>query len=801
MNRKINRVAVLGSGVMGSRIACHFANAGVQVLLLDIVPRELSEEDLAKGFKASDKSFKNKIVDVALQAAIKSSPSPLYQKEKIKYIKTGNFDDNLSDIKNCDWVIEVVIENLEIKKSLFDKVELHRTPGTLITTNTSGIPIHDLTAGRSEDFIQHFCGTHFFNPPRYLPLLEIIPTDKTKKEVTDFLLHYGDHFLGKTTIECNDTPAFIANRIGVFAMMDLFHQVEKSELSVEDIDKLTGPVLGRPKSATFRTCDVVGLDTLVHVANDLYKNAVNDLDRDTFLLPSFIKQMVDNKWLGDKTKQGFYKKIKTADGKSEIQSLNLSTLEYNTQKKTKFAVLETTKGIDDLAQRLPLLFNADDKAGKFYQAVLLNLFHYVSFRIPETADKINKIDEALKAGFGWEMGPFEMWDALGIKNVCDILKQQNIVYASWVDEMLNANFLSFYSKKEHNYQVYNPLLKQYEDNNSFKDIIILKHKTDDAIVFENTGVKIKDIGDNVICCEFQTKMNTVGGDVMQGVMKAIDLAEKNYQGLVIGNQGPNFSAGANLALVYMLACEQDWDEIDMACRMFQKMNMRIRYSSIPVVVATQGLSLGGACEMSLHADKVQAAAETYTGLVEAGVGIIPAGAGTKEFALRLSDSFIEGDIEINNLRERFMTIAMAKVSTSAAEAFDNGIFRKGIDEVTLNGRRLISEAKKSVIELAEAGYVMPQPRKDIKVLGVQGLGAIQAAASIMKAGNYISDHDKLISEKLAYIMCGGDLSSPTLVSEDYLLQLEREAFLSLCGTRKTLERIQAILTTGKPLRN
>lgn len=801
MNRTIKKVAILGSGIMGSRIACHFANIGVNVLLLDIAPKELLPEEQKKQLTLDDAIVKNRIVKTSLDTAVKSNPSPLYKKSFVSRITTGNFTDNMKDISDADWIIEVVIENLDIKKKVFEEVEKYRKPGTLITSNTSGIPIHLMDEGRSEDFQKHFCGTHFFNPPRYLRLLEIIPTPKTDASVVDFLMHFGDLYLGKTTVLCKDTPAFIANRIGVYGIMALFHLVDKLQLTVEDVDKLTGPVLGRPKSATFRTADVVGLDTLVHVAKGVYDNCPDDSERQAFRLPAYVSKMVENKWLGDKTKQGFYKKTKNESGKTEILSLDLKTLEYKSQSKTKFATLEQTKTVDNLKDRMKILVAGKDKAGEFYRAAFFGLFKYVSDRIPEIADEVYRIDSAMEAGFGWELGPFESWDALGVAGTVTTMESAGIKPAAWVYDMLKSGATSFYKIEYGKKLYYDVLSKTYKPIPGTDDFIILNNVRDNKTVWKNSGAHLIDIGDGILNLEFHTKMNTIGGEIIEGMNNAIEIAEKDFRGLVIANDGQNFSAGANLAMIFMMAVEQEFDEIDYAIRAFQNMNMRVRYSSIPVVVAPHGLALGGGCEMSLHADKVQAAAETYIGMVEFGVGLIPGGGGSKEFAVRFADEIKEGDIELNLLRERFLTIGQAKVSTSAYEAFDLGILRKGTDEVTINQNRLITDAKRGAIELAEAGYVKPIPRKDIRVLGKSGLGMVYAGANSMYSGNYISEHDKLISQKLGYVLCGGDLSAPSLVSEQYLLDLEREAFLSLCGERKTLERIQAILTTGKPLRN
>ncbi len=800
MKNEINKIAILGSGVMGSRIACHFANIGVQVLLLDIVPREVSKAEKAKGLTLESPAVRNRIVNDSLQAAIRSKPSPLYRKEFANAIATGNFDDHMKDIEGCDWILEAVIENPDIKRKIFDQVEKHRRPGTIVTSNTSGIPIQMMAEGRSDDFQAHFCGTHFFNPPRYLRLLELIPAEKTSEELLGFLTHYGDLMLGKTVVRCKDTPAFIANRVGIYGIMDLFHSMEKLGLGVEDVDKLAGTVMGRPKSAVFRTCDVVGLDTIVHVSRFLYDKCPDDSERNTFQIPPFIEKMVENNWLGDKTGQGFYKKIKGSDGKSEILALDLKSFEYKPRGKTRFKALEAAKQEDDLRKRLRILASADDEAGAFYRQSFYNLFHYVSHRLPEISDQLFPVDLALRAGFGWELGPFELWDALGVSETADKMEKAGKKPAPWVLNMISAGKDTFWKHKDGARAYFDTSAGDHKAVPGQGDLIFLDTRRE-STVWKNSGADLVDLGDGILNVEFHTKMNTIGGEVVEALNKAMDIAEKDFRGLVVANEGQNFSAGANLAMIFMFAVEQEFDEIDLAVRTFQQLNMRIRCCGVPVIVAPHGMSLGGGCEMSLHADQVQAAAETYTGLVEFGVGLIPGGGGTKEFVVRFSDELQPGDIELNTLRNRFLTIGQAQVSTSAKEAFDLGVFRKGIDEVTVNRDRLILDAKRAAINMAEEGYVSPKPRKDIRVLGKSGLGMIHAGANAMLAGHYISPHDKLISEKLGFVMCGGDLSAPTEVSEQYLLDLEREAFLSLCGEKKTLERIQAILTTGKPLRN
>jgi len=801
MKRSINKVAVLGSGIMGSRIACHFANIGVEVLLLDIAPKELSPEEQAKGLALDNPHVKNRIVNTALQTAVKTNPSPVYTKKALNKIKTGNFDDDMSKIAGYDWVIEVVVENLDIKKKVFEQVEQFRKPGTLITSNTSGIPIHLMAEGRSEDFKSHFCGTHFFNPPRYLKLLEVIPTPYTKPEIVDFLMHYGDKFLGKTTVLCKDTPAFIANRVGVYSIMALLHLVEKLDLTVEEVDKFTGPALGRPKSATFRTSDVVGLDTMIKVAKGLYDNCPDDKAHDLFKLPAYVQKMEENKWLGDKTKQGFYKKTKSADGKTEILALDLKTLEYKPQQKVKSATLEMTKPVENLRERMKIFAKGKDKAGELFRHSSFGLFEYVSDRIPEISDELYRIDDAMRAGFGWELGPFELWDAVGVKEGIEGMEQYGNKAAAWVQEMLDAGNTSFYKVENGIKKYYDIPSKSYKALPGTDEFIILDNLRENKTLWKNSGVSIIDLGDGILNVEFHTKMNTIGGDVISGINKAIDMAEKDYRGLVIGNDGANFSAGANVGMIFMMAVEQEWDELNMAIRMFQNTSMRIRYSSIPVVVAPHNLTLGGGCEFSLHADHVQLSAETYMGLVEFGVGVIPGGGGTKEFALRASDEFKDDQIVQNALKDRFLTIGMAKVSTSGYEAYELGYLQKDKFSISMNRNRLLADAKAKAIELADAGYTKPVQRNDIKVLGKQGLGIVYAGANSMYAGHFISEHDKKISEKLGYVMCGGDLSVPTEVTEQYLLDLEREAFLSLAGERKSLERIQSIITKGKPLRN
>jgi 3-hydroxyacyl-CoA dehydrogenase len=801
MNRHIKKVAVLGSGVMGSRIACHFANIGCEVVLLDIVPNEITPDEAKKGLTLESKVVRNRIVDGALQFALKSNPSPIYRKSFASRIITGNFEDDLPKISSSDWIIEVVIERLDIKMQLFEKVEKYRTPGTLISSNTSGIPIHLMSQGRSEDFKAHFCGTHFFNPPRYLQLLEIIPTPYTKSEIIDFLMDYGMRYLGKKTVLCKDTPAFIANRVGVYSIMSLFHAVKELGFTVDEVDKLSGPILGRPKSATFRTCDVVGLDTLVHVANGLKANCPNDEERSLFELPDYIAKMVENGWLGSKSGQGFYKKSKDENGNKQILSLDLNTMEYKVPEKVKFPTLDMAKPIEDLKQRTKMLLMGMDKAGQFYRQIFGGLFAYVSNRIPEISEDFYKIDDALKAGFGWELGPFETWDILGLDQGLKLINDQNKKVAEWVEVMKSKGFTSFYKSEKGKRLFYDLTTQSYQVIPGTENLVQLDSLRSENKVWGNSDTTIVHLGDGILNLEFHTKMNSIGAGVIEGMNKAMDLAEKDYKGLVISNTGQNFSAGANVAMIFMMAVEQDFDELNFAVKAFQDVMMRVRYCNVPVIAAPHNLTLGGSCELCMHADKVVAHAESYIGLVEFGIGVIPAGAGTKEFAKRLSDELMVGDIKINRLRERFLTIGQAKVSTSAYEAFDLGYLREGVDEVVVSRDYQLARAKAACLELAEKGYVAPKRGKNITVVGQEGLGIVYVGANSMLSGKYISEHDAFISEKLGYVLCGGDLSENTLVSEQYLLDLERKAFVELCMQRKTLERIESLVKHGKILRN
>jgi 3-hydroxyacyl-CoA dehydrogenase len=795
--RRIKKAAVLGSGVMGSGIACHFANIGLEVLMLDILPPNLSAAE------QNDRKARNRMADTALQNAIKSKPAPLYDTRFASRITTGNFDDDLPKIKDYDWVIEVVVERLDIKRQLFDKVEQHRRPGTLITSNTSGIPIHLMTEGRSEDFKKHFCGTHFFNPPRYLRLFEVIPTADTDPAVVDFLMHYGDVFLGKQSVLAKDTPAFIGNRVGVYAMAKIYQLTTELGLRIEEVDKLTGPAIGRPKTGTFRLGDLVGHDTAANVIKGIKENCPHDEQAAAFEVPKYMDFLLENKFLGDKTGQGFYKKTKERDanGRPVILALNLETLEYEPSVKPELSSLKIAKQVDDLRKRIPAIFKADDKGGELVRRSLLGLFAYVSNRIPEIADHLYSIDDAMRAGYAWELGPFEYWDLIGIAEGIKQAEAQGETVATWVKDMLAAGHTAFYKREGGKRLYYNIADKSYQPVPGTEEFIILDNYRDQAPVFQNSEVVLHDIGDGVLCLEFTSMHNAIGEGVLRGMNEAIQLAEDgDWRGLVIGNNATNFTVGANLMMIAMLAYQQEFDELNMAVNFFQQTVMRTRYSTIPVVAATQGYVFGGGCETIMHCDAAVCAAESYIGLVEVGVGLIPGGAGTKEFAVRTSDAFFQGDVQIPTLVERFKTIALAQVATSAPEAFHHGYLQRHKDSVVVNKDRNIAEAKKKVLELAD-NYVMPTQRQDVTVLGRTGLAALYTAANELKLGNYASEHDIKIAHKIAWVLCGGDLTGAQQVSEQYLLDLEREAFLSLCGEAKTLERIQYMLQNNKPLRN
>jgi len=799
MSKKIRKVAILGSGVMGSGLACHMANIGLEVLMLDIVPFDLEED------QKNNKAAKNKIVDGALKAAVKSKPAPLYSKSLLSNITTGNFDDDFDKISDCDWILEVVIERLDIKKQVFEKVDKLRKKGSFVTSNTSGIPINQLVEGRSEDFRKNFCGTHFFNPPRYLKLLEIIPGPDTDQAVLDFFMSYGEKYLGKNTVLCKDTPAFIGNRIGMYSMSRLVELAAEMDMTIEEVDKLTGAAIARPNTGTFRLQDLVGIDTGDKVLMGVMENCPDDeyvkknKGKDK---PKFMQFLLDNKFYGDKTKKGFYEKTNKKDenGRKIILALNLKTLEYAPSQRPDLPSLKIAKQTESIPKRMKALLDSDDKGGKYLRKYFGGLFAYASNRIPEISDNLYSIDDAMTGGYFWDYGTFEVWDMIGIEEGIKIAEEAGDNVAQWVKDMAKAGHKSFYKTEGGIKKYYNQASKAYEAIPGADEFIILDAYRDKEPVFKNTECTVHDIGDGVMCLEFTSKMNAIGQGIGEGIVKAIEIAETDgWNGIVIGNNAKQFSVGANLMLIGMHAYQQEFEELSFLVHAFQQVSMRMRYSAIPVVVATQGYTFGGGCELAMHADSVVAAAESYIGLVEVGVGLIPGGGGTKEFALRTSDQFFEGDVQIPTLIESFKTVATARVATSAHEAFEAKYLLPTRDKVVINTSRNIGEAKKKVLELAD-NYTQPVPRK-AKVLGRGGLATLLTAANELYLGDFISEHDKKIAQKVAFVLCGGDLTSEQEVSEQYLLDIEREAFLSLCGEPKTQERIQYMLQKNKPLRN
>ncbi len=789
---------------MGAQIAAHLANAGIPTLLLDIPPRELAPEETRAGLTLNSKEVRNRIARTGFEAAKRAKPAAFFTPEAGSLVMVGNFDDDLPKLKDCDLIIEAVVENLEIKRGLYQRVEQHRRPGSIIASNTSGIPIRLLAEGRSEDFRANFLGVHFFNPPRYLHLVEIIRTEWTKPEVSCFMFGFLDQRLGKGVVPAKDRPNFIANRIGTFGALHTIKTMLEDGYAIEEVDKLTGPAVGRPKTATFRTFDLVGLDVFAHVIKNLYQALPEDEEREMFVAPEFLTRMVAAGILGNKTKGGFYKRQKGEGGKQEIWALDTTSLEYRPTQKVKLPSLEMAKNIEDTPERIKALTWGKDRAGAFLWKTLSRTLRYTAERIPEIADTVVEVDRSMRWGFGWELGPFEVWDAIGVEKSVARMKEEGQSVPANVQAMLAAGATSFY-KKENGQQFYFDFSAgQYLPLTDPQGTIILKSLKDrTGVIKKNPGASLIDLGDGVACLEFHSKMNAIGGDTLAMLKQALTEVEKNFVGLVVGNQGQNFCVGANLMLMLMEAQEENWEELDMMARVFQQCTMSLRYSPKPVVVAPFAMVFGGGCEMVLHADRVRAAAETYIGLVEVGVGIIPAGGGTKEMLVRALDAIPKGADDADPfpfIKRAFETIALAKVATSAEEARGYG-FLAADDTVSMNGDRLIADAKQEVLALAAAGYVPPQQRTDIKALGLPALSTLKLGIHQMKRGGYISDHDALIGEKLARILTGGDLNHPTMVSEQYVLDLEREAFLSLVGELKTQERIAHMLKTGKPLRN
>ncbi len=721
MNRHIKKVAILGSGVMGSRIACHFANVGCEVLLLDILPKEPNDAEKAKGLTLESKPVRNRIVNEALQFALTSNPSPIYSKSFASRIQTGNFEDDMAKVAEVDWIIEVVIERLDIKQQVFTTVEKFRKPGTLISTNTSGIPIHLMLDGRSDDFKKHFAGTHFFNPPRYLPLLEVIPTKETAPEIIDFYMSFGSKILGKKTVLCKDTPGFIGNRIGVYSMAKVMELAQDLGLSIEEADSLTGAILERPKTGTFKLGDLVGLDTAYNVTKGLQSNLPNDQMVKDLKESKVLNFLIENKFLGDKTKKGFYYKEKDASGNVNRFALDLETLEYRPMEKAKFPVLEMAKQAPDLKTRLGMLLLDKSKAGDLLRKHYASLFAYISQRVPEISDVLFSIDDAIRSGYAWTYGPFENWDMIGVKKGIELAESEGYVVADWVKELAAAGNNSFYKTEGGKKYYYDITSKTYQIIPGTEHLVILDALRETNKVWGNSDVTLVDLGDGILNLEFHTKMNTIGSGVIEGINKSIELAEKEYKGLVISNTGGNFSAGANVGMIFMMAAEQDYDELNFAVKAFQDTMMRVRYSNIPVIVAPHNMALGGGCELSMHSDKVVAHAELYMGLVEFGVGLIPGGGGSKEFAKRFSEELKEGDIKINRLRERFLSIGQAKVSTSAYEAFDLGYLRHGTDEVVVSREYQLTRAKAAAMELATNGYIAPKEKRTLPFLVRKGL--------------------------------------------------------------------------------
>ena len=787
----VKKAAVLGAGTMGAQIAAHLANAGVPTLLLDILPRD----------SAADR---NAIARAGFEAAKKARPAAFFTQDLAALVSIGNFDDDLAKLKDCDLIIEAVVENLDIKRSLYEKVEQQRRPGSVIASNTSGIPLHQLAAGRSEDFRAHFLGLHFFNPPRYMHLVELIRTEWTRPEVSCSMAGFLDERLGKGVVIAKDRPNFIANRIGTYGALVTMQTMLADGYSIEEVDKITGPAAGRPKTATFRTFDLVGLDVFAHVVKNLHENLPDDPEREMFVMPEFVTKMIERGLLGNKTKAGFYQRKKGDGDKREIWTLDNATLDYRPSEKVKLPSLELAKNIEDTHERLKTLVWAKDRVGAFLWKTISRTLTYTADRIPEIADNLVEVDRAMRWGFNWELGPFEVWDAIGVEKSVAKLREEGRAVPANVQTMIDGGAKNFYKQENGQRFYYDFAAKDYRPLADAPGTIMLKSLKDrTGVIRKNSGASLIDLGDGVACLEFHSKMNSIGGDTLEMLKFAIGETEKNFVGLVVGNQGVNFSVGANLMLMLMEAQDENWEELEMIGRYFQSSVMSLRYSARPVVVAPFQMVFGGGCEMVLHADRVRASAETYIGLVEVGVGIIPAGCGTKEMLVRALDS-IPADLKDADpfpfVKRAFETIALAKVATSAEEARSFG-FLRAEDSISMNPDRLIADAKKEVLALAATGYVQPQQRTDILALGNPALATLKLGVHLMKRAGYISDHDALIGEKLARILTGGDLNHATRVSEQYLLDLEREAFLSLIGTRKTQDRIAHMLKTGKPLRN
>ncbi|HKA21182.1 MAG TPA: 3-hydroxyacyl-CoA dehydrogenase/enoyl-CoA hydratase family protein [Blastocatellia bacterium] len=801
MSFKINKVAVLGSGTMGSQIAAHCVNAGFDVLLLDIVPTELTPQEAARGLTLDSKPVRNRIVNAGLDVANKIRPAAFFSSKPAGAIRTGNFDDDLGQLSGVDWVIEAVVERLEVKRDLLSRIEKFLKSDAIISSNTSGIPIKAMAEEMPERFRKHFLGTHFFNPPRYLKLVEIIPTAETLPEVVNLIADVCDRRLGKGVVFAKDTPNFIANRIATFSSLNTVRVMKEGGYSIEEVDAMTGPAVGRPKSASFRTTDIVGLDTALYVADNLYPAVPGDERRDELIPPDFMREMVKRGWTGNKAGQGFYKKVRGEGGKPEYQVLDCNTLEYKPAQKVRFPSLDAAKTIDDTAERIRTLVYGKDRVGEFlWKTISANLI-YAANRIPEIADDIASIDNAVKWGFNHEFGTFELWDVLGVEKSVAKMQEDGLEIPEPARKLLDSGKKSFYERRDGRTFFFDLRSAEYKEVPSRQGVLILKSLKDrNKIIKKNASASLIDIGDGVVCLEFHSKMNAIGADTISMMNYSVKDVGENFEALVIGNQAENFSVGANIMLLLLGIQEGEWDEIGMSVRQFQNANMNLRYSQKPVVVAPQGMALGGGCEITMHGDRARAAAESYIGLVEVGVGLIPGGGGVKELLLRAVEDATPGEDLFPRIRRVSETIAMARVSTSAAEARELGFLRE-TDPFTMNRDRLIEDAKQTALSMAREGYTPPHPRTDIPVLGEPALSAIKLAIHMMVRGGYISDYDAHVARKLAYIITGGDLSHKSLVSEQYLLDLEREAFVSLCGERKTQERIQHMLKTGKALRN
>lgn len=801
MSYKINKIAVLGSGTMGAQIAAHCANAGLEVLLFDIAPRELTKHEEARGLTLESKQVRNRIVNAGLEAAKKIKPSAFFSQKLAGLISTGNFEDDLEKLSGVDWIIEAIVEKLDIKRDLFSRVAKVRRAATIVSSNTSGIPIKALSEGMPDEFCKHFLGTHFFNPPRYLKLLEIIPTQHTLPEVVSAVADFCDRRLGKGIVFAKDTPNFIANRIATFSSLNAVRVMTDGGYSIEEVDAMTGPVVGRPKSASFRTTDLVGLDTALYVAENLYPAVPDDERRDVLVPPDFMREMVKRGWTGNKAGQGFYKKRRGEGGKTEYAVLDYNTMEYQPAQKVRFPSIDAAKAVEDTAERIRTLVYGKDRVGEFlWKTVSANLI-YTANRIPEIADDIVNIDNAVKWGFNHEFGTFELWDVIGVEKSVTRMRADGLEIPQIVQKLLESGKKSFYERREGRTYYFDFASSDYKEIPSRPGVLILKSiKERTEVIKKNASASLIDIGDGVACLEFHSKMNAIGADTISMMNHSVKEVGENFDALVIANQAENFSVGANIMLLLLGIQEGEWDEIGMSVRQFQNANMNLRYSPKPVVVAPHGMALGGGCEITIHGDKARAAAEAYIGLVEVGVGLIPGGGGVKEMVLRAVEDATPDEDLFPRIRKVSETIAMARVSTSAVEARELGFLRES-DPITMNRDRLIEDAKQTALAMVREGYVQPHPRTDIPVLGAPALSAIKLAVHMMVRGGFISEYDAHVARKLAYIITGGDLSHRTLVSEQYLLDLEREAFVSLCGEKKTQERIQHMLKTGKPLRN